>query len=45
MPMGDTPSKDGLARRMALEYECHTYRIYLMLGGIQGGASKISYKA
>ena len=34
MPMGDTPAKDGLARKMALENEYHTCRIYLMLAGI-----------
>ena len=34
MPMGVTLAKAGLARKMALEYECYTCRIYLMLAGI-----------
>jgi len=47
MPMGVTLARAGLARKMALENECHTCRIYLMLAGTQGGgwANTISYKA
>ena len=46
MPMGVTLAKAGLARKMALEYECYTCRIYIMLAGIQGGwANIISYEA
>jgi len=39
MTMGDTPAKAGLARKMALENECHTCRIYLVL--VQGRSGKI----